>query len=167
MTKLLWISIGLGAFLGFVGCAEQPGSSKDQGPLAKKEHDVHDVHDDNAPGPHGGTIFHYSKYHAEITVDHEAREATIYILSLKDFKPVAVTIDKPILNIKNPPFQAELKPVPMEGDGNGKSSRFLAKHDHFAKEQEFEGTLSGMMGGKPFVGDFKQKDHADHKHEKK
>jgi hypothetical protein len=61
----------------------------------------------------------------------------------------------------------DLKAVPQDGDPAGKSSRFVGKHDSFGKEQEFEGTMSGVVDGKPYAGDFKEEEHKDHKHEKK
>ena len=75
-------------------------------------------------------------------------------------------IEKPLLSIKSPQFQVELKPSPQEGDLAGKSSRYVGKHENFGKEQEFEGTLSGEVDGKPYAGDFKEEEK-DHKHDKK
>ncbi len=61
----------------------------------------------------------------------------------------------------------DLKATPEAGDPAGKSSRFVGKHEHLGKEQEFEGTLSGVVDGKPYAGDFKEakEGHAD-KHSK-
>ena len=57
--------------------------------------------------------------------------------------------------------------MPQDGDPKGKASRFVATHDSLGKEQEFEGTVSGEIDGKPYAGDFKEEPHADHKHGKK
>src|SRR5262249_30899832 len=99
--------------------------------------------------------------------DHKAQEATVYILGGDAKKPAPIAVEKLTLSIKNPQFQLELKAVPQEGDPTGKSSRFTGKHENFGKEQEFEGTLSGVVEGKPYAGDFKEEEPKDHKHEKK
>ncbi|MCS7047214.1 MAG: hypothetical protein NZO58_12725 [Gemmataceae bacterium] len=139
-----------------LGCGgHHGGSHKSNVPAAKKHDDDHD----HGPGPHNGVVFDFGKWHCEFTVDHKAGEATIYVLTATGNKPVAIHIEKPLLSIKKPQFQVELKAVPQSGDPEGKSSRYVAKHEHFAKEQEFEGTLSGVVDGKPYVADFKEEEH--------
>lgn len=169
-VQLFAVVMMLFALAVVTGCTGQQGGSPKDGEKptdksAKKGGD--DDHDDEGPGPHGGTIFHFGKWHAEFKVDHKAQEATVYILTLSGNKPAPIQIEKPLLSIKNPQFQVEMKAVPQEGDTSGKSSRFVAKHDNFGKEQEFEGTMSGVVDGKPYAGDFKEEEHKDHKHEKK
>lgn len=128
-----------------------------------KGHDhSHDV------GPHKGTIFDLGKYHGEFTVDHKKKEVTVYILGDDMDTPVPVVAEKLTLTIKAPAFSVELKAVPDAKDPAGKSSRYVATHDNFAKEQEFEGTVAGSIEGKPSEGKFKEEDHDhDHKNEKK
>lgn len=79
--------------------------------------------------------------------------------------PIPAT--KLLLSIKTPTFQADLVAVPQDGDPKGRSSRFVATHENFGKEQEFEGTVSGEIDGKPYLGDFKEEEHKDHKHDAK
>ena len=64
-------------------------------------------------------------------------------------------------------FQADLLASPQDGDPKGSASRFIATDERFGKEQEFEGTVSGVIDGKPYLGDFKEEPHADHDHGKK
>src|SRR3954464_15538756 len=112
-----------------VGCGNQQGGTpKGDDKAAKKGGD--DDHD-HGPGPHGGTIIEFGKWHGEFTVNHKTQEATVYILDADARKAVALQMEKPLLSIKNPQFQVELKPSPQEGDPEGKSSRFVAKHESF------------------------------------
>ena len=59
--------------------------------------------------------------------------------------------------------------MPMDGEPKGRSSRYVGTHDNLGKVQEFEGTLTGLVDGKPYSGDFKEEahEHDDHKNEKK
>lgn len=118
-------------------------------------------------GPHKGTIFDFGKYHAEFTVDHKKQEVTVYILGDDGDTPMPVVADKLDLTIKEPKFTVELKSSPDAKDPAGKTSRFVGKHENFGKEQEFAGTLAGVVDGKPVSEDFKEADEHDHKDEKK
>jgi hypothetical protein len=149
----------------FMGCNNQQSSkAKDADKSAKKAAD--DDHD-HGPGPHGGVIIEFGKWHGEFTVDHKTQEATVYILGSDAIKPVALQIDKPLLSIKKPQFQIELQPKPQDGDAAGKASRYVGKHENFGKEQDFEGTFSGVVDGKPYAGDFKEDEHKEPKGGKK
>lgn len=121
---------------------------------------------DHGAGPHQGTIIELGKYHGEFTVDHKKKEATVYILGDDADTPAPVVAEKLMLTIKSPAFSVELKPQPDAKDPAGKCSRFVATHDNFGKEQEFEGTVAGSIDGKPAEGTFKEKDEHDHKNEK-
>lgn len=151
-----------------VGCGPTPEAKKVENKKAEKtaKKDDHG-HDDHGEGPHGGTIIELGKYHGEFVVDHAKKTATVYILdeSVKKAEPIAVS--KLLLSIKTPTFQTDLVATPQDGDPKGKSSRFVATHDNFGKEQEFAGTVSAEIDGKPYLGDFKQEEHKDHHHEKK
>jgi hypothetical protein len=147
------------------GCGNRHvGLPKDSANSTKKDSD--DDHN-HGPGPHDGTIIEFGKYHGEFTVNHKNQEATVYILGPNAKKAAPIQVEKLLLSIKTPQFQVDLQAVPQEGDPAGKSSRFVGKHENFGKEQEFEGTLSGVVDGTPYAGDFKEREHKDHKHEKK
>ena len=138
----------------FTGCSNpQGGAPKDNGKSTKKADD--DDHD-HGPGPHDGTIIEFGKYHGEFTVNHKTQEATVYILGADAKTAAPIQVKEPLLSIKTPQFQVDLKAAPQEGDPAGKSSRFVCKHENFGNEQEFEGTLSGVVDGKPYAGDFKE-----------
>jgi hypothetical protein len=118
-------------------------------------------------GPHGGVVFDLGggTYHAEFTVDHPKQEATVYMLGSDAKTAAPVKADKLLLSISEPRFQVELKPVPLADEGKSMSSRFVGKHDRLGKEQEFAGTVSGEIDGKPYAGDFKEapEDHGPDK----
>lgn len=153
------------AFVLLAGCQRPVTTAKDKTKEAKDK--KHDDHHDHGEGPHGGTIIDWGKWHVEITVEHKGTEAVLYILDVNDSKKaVPIAIEKGMLSIKSPMFQAELKARPEAGEPEGKSSRWVAKHEHFGKEQEFEGTLSGVVDGTPYSENFKEEEH-DHKHKKK
>ena len=168
--------LGLGALtvaLAAAGCDKPAGgppaaATKADAPKAGKD-DKTAKKDDHGHGeaPHGGTIVEFGKGHAEFCVDHGKKQATVYVLSEDLKKPDPIAADKLLLSIKAPQFQTDLVAVPQDGDPKGKSSRFVATHDNFGKEQEFEGTISGEIDGKPYLGDFKEEEHKDHKHDKK
>lgn len=144
--------------LAILGCAEKKNAAKPSAKAGKR-----DDHDHGA-GPHGGTIIELGKYHAEFTVDHPSKKATVYILDGSAKKAEPIQASKLLLSIKDPRFQVDMAPMPQEGDPAGKPSRFVATHDGFGKEQEFEGTVSAEIDGTPILGDFKEKAHAGHKH---
>lgn len=150
------LALGLSAF----GCGKaNDDKKKDDKPPVKKDDD----HDDHGPGPHGGTVIEFGKYHGEFVVDHAKKQATVYILDGKVKNAVPIAAEKLLLSIKSPMFQTDLKAMPQDSDPKGKSSRFVATHDNLGKEQEFEGTVSGEIDGKPYLGDFKEEPHKDGK----
>ena len=159
LLGILMMSLTLAVFAGCNG--QQAGSPKDKDQTPKKGGE----HDDHAEGPHGGTIIEFGKWHGEFTVDHKTQEATVFILEVDSRTTAPLPVEKLLLSIKTPQFQVDLKAVPDKSDPSGKSSRFVAKHENFGKAQEFEGTLSGVVDGKPYASDFKEEKNKDHKHE--
>jgi len=141
-----------------VGCDKAGTTSPATGSPDKpaKKEDNPEKHDDHGEGPHGGEIFDFGKYHAEFVVDHPKKQATVYIYTLNMKKSVPLKTDKLTLGMTKPKFEVELKADPVEGDPKGSSSRFVGTHEKLGVEQEFEGTVSGEVEGKPYYGDFKE-----------
>lgn len=165
--------VGLGAaLLVFSGCS-RPGSPR-QGPApAATAADRHDhEHDhaagghDHGAGPNGGTLTDWGggKYHVEFTVDHDAKEAVVYVLGAdeKTPAPVELAAGTLLLTIREPDFQVELVARPLAGETAAAASRYAGTHDNLAIVREFAGTISGAVDGTPFAGDFEE--HA-HEHE--
>ena len=119
--------------------------------------------DDHAQaGPHGGVLAEWGddEYHAEFIVDHEKKEARVYVLGKDAKTPAPIKAKSVLLSVKRPPFQIELKPEKQKGDPDGTASVFVGTHEHLAKERDYEGTLSAEFDGKQYSGDFKGHGHS-------
>lgn len=146
--------LSLALLIGCSGGQKPPENPPAKAPPSSAGHEPHS----HGAGPHGGAVADWGGgvYHVEFTVDHDKKEAAVYILG-KDAK-----IAKPIkaksltLAIKDPSFQTELKPSPLEGETDGASSRFVGTHEKLGIVQEFEGTITGEIDGTPYSGDFKE-----------
>ncbi|MCA9078878.1 MAG: hypothetical protein KDA93_27895 [Planctomycetaceae bacterium] len=119
-------------------------------------------------GPHDGTLADWGggKYHVEFTVNHDKKEATVYILGSDEKTPEPIMAESLLLTINEPQLQTDLLPVPLDGESDGKSSRFVGTHDSLATVMEYEGIISAEVDGTPYAGNFKEElhDHASHGH---
>src|SRR5262245_18282167 len=158
MTRAKILSLGLLAALAVTGCGPQADTPKGGVTTPKGSAKGGGKKDDHphGTGPHGGVVFDLGKFHAEFTVDHGKQEATIYLLGDDEQTPTPIDAAKLDLNIKSTAFLVEVKPVPLDGEPKGKSSRFVGKHEKLGKEQEFEGTVLAVIDGKPSQGNFKE-----------
>jgi hypothetical protein len=157
------------AVLALAGCGGPPPAAPPKAGPPKAAPDGR-KHDHGAEGPHGGAIAEWGEeeYHPEFTVDHATQEATVYVLDGSAKKAAPIDAKELTLTLKlSPPVTVALAAKPQEGDPAGKSSRFVGRHQEFGKDQEFAGTISGQVGGKPYSGDFKEESHDGHKGEKK
>jgi hypothetical protein len=139
-------------------------AKNDHGSHAEGEAD-HDHGHSHGDAPHGGTLFDWGggAFHAEFTVDQEKQEATVYILGGDAKTQAQIKADKLHLSIDDPATELELLPVPLDGEDEGMSSRFVGKHETFAIVKEFSGTVSGVVLDTPYTGDFKEQPHGhDH-----
>ncbi len=175
ISSTLTLTILTSATLGLTGCG-QPSSPPPAAATAAAAPAVHDDHNhdqdhahgdhEHGAGPHGGTVADWGggKYHVEFTVDHDAKEATIYLLGSdeKTPAPATVTDGKQLLTIREPAFQVELAARPLDGESGGAASRYVGMHDSLGIIREFAGTISGAVDGTPYAGDF-----AEHAHEHK
>ena len=160
-----------------MGCSKSAGPSAKPNTATKQgdkmqadkvdDHEHGDGHDHHAPGPHEGTLADWGggKYHVEFVVDHDKQESTIYILGNDEKTASPIKAKEIQLNIKSPAFEVALKAAPQQGDPEGSSSRFVGKHQNLGKVQEFAGTVSGVVDGTPYSGEFKEEAHS-HAHEK-
>ncbi len=143
-----------------LGCSGQKPADtpKADAPKVAKT-DGHGDHGDHGGGPHGGTVLELGPHHGEILFNHDAKEAVVYVLDGDAKKSHPVEADKLLLNVKVPQLSVELKAAPQDTDPAGKASKFVGTHEAFAKEQPFEGTVSGLIDGKPYFGEFKEVPH--------
>ncbi|MCI0705302.1 MAG: hypothetical protein L0241_29940, partial [Planctomycetia bacterium] len=116
-------------------------------------------------GPHGGGIAQWGddEYHLEFIVDHATKTATVYVLDDSVKKPKPIDAKELTLALKSsPPVTMTLQAKPEESDPPGLASRFSVTHEALGKEQQFAGTISGKVAGKPYSGDFAEKAHDGH-----
>lgn len=160
---------------GFFGCNKPSVTTTDTTTEAVTNHG-HDhgagAHDHSAEGhahgvgPHDGTVADWGggKYHVEFTVDHAKQQATVYILGSDEKTPEPIDAASIELSIKDPEMQVTLQASPQENDPVGKSSRFIGTQEKLGVIQEYAGTMTGVVDGTPYSGDFKEEVHGDHKH---
>ena len=122
---------------------------------AEKASDAHN----HGAGPHGGTIAEWGggSYHVEFTVDHQSKEATVFVLGDDAKKPNPIAATQILLSIQEPAFQVHLQPKPLEGEPAGSSSRFSGTHENLGIVREFSGTIGGEVDGTPYAGNFEEK----------
>lgn len=158
-----------------VGCSND--DKKDSEPADDKKSPETHVHADgtvhegpahgdghtHGAGPHDGTVADWGggKFHVEFTVDHDKKEAVVYILGDDEKTAVPISTKTVTLAIEDPQFQVELAADPQEGDGEGKSSRFRGNHESLGIVKEYKGTMSGVVDGTPYSGGFEEEAH-DH-----
>ena len=156
-----------------VGCSQAPAPphAPPKAAAAKASdhgHSHDDDHHSHGAGPHDGTLADWGggKYHVEFTVDHDKKEAVIYVLGSdeKTAAPVKTADGKLLLTIREPAFQVELVVRPLAGEGDGKSSCYGGTHESLGIIREFTGTISGEVDGTPFAGEFAEQPHGDHDH---
>ena len=114
-------------------------------------------------GPHGGSVADWGggKYHVEFTVDHANQQATVYILGSDETTPVPIDAEAIELSITDPAMQVTLNAEPQEGDPDGEASRYVGTHEGLGVVQEYAGTITGVVDGTPYSGDFTEEAH-DH-----
>ncbi len=170
LTSLLTIT----CLVGFVGCKQETASTTttptiatdDHGPehTDGKEHDHGVAGHGHGAGPHEGVIADWGggKYHVEFTVDHDKTQATVYVLGGDEKTPAPIDAASIELNIVDPEMVVTLNASPEDSDPKGKASRFIGTHEKLGVVQEYEGTITGVIDGTPYSGDFKEEAH-DHK----
>jgi hypothetical protein len=138
-----------------------PGCNKpkDDVSKAKPKEKEKEKADDHGPGPHGGPMAEWGEeeYHAEFTVDHAAKKATVYILDGTHEKSPTVAPEK-ITKVKVEIIGKPEEAVELQYDANKSSDKgiaFVGVHDMFAKSAEMKLRISGIIDGKtpPFTGD--------------
>ncbi|MCS6866508.1 MAG: hypothetical protein RMJ56_11220 [Gemmataceae bacterium] len=148
-----WVVLTWGLFAA-VGCnnPQAPTPSPSTQPA-----DSNDDDHEHGEGPHGGTIFDFGKYHGEFRPDHGKKEATIWLFGVDQKTPVRVKAEKLRLIVTNtePPIEVDLRAA--DPDAEGKAHQFTGQHDGFAQEMEYKGTVTGVLDGKPYSGEFAEK----------
>jgi hypothetical protein len=156
--SLAAISIGLLA-TSFVGCGKS-ADKKDGNTQAGDDHD----HPDK--GPRGGMLVELGneEYHAEIVHDDAAHKVTIYVLDAKVKDAVSITDKDVKINVVvgGAPAQFVLPAVPLDGETDGKSSRFESVDEKLAEALDAKGAdarLKLNINGAPYEGKFGAHEH--------
>ena len=172
MSRIGFVLICLIA-IGFSGCNKPASQTQSEpAPVAGDHADDHggESHDhavkghSHGAGPHGGVIADWGggKYHVEFTVDHEQQQATAYILGRDEKTPTPIAATSIELSIKDPEMLVTLEASAQEGDAEGQASRFVGTDKKLSVVQEYAGTLTGVIDGTPYSGDFKEESNGDH-----
>ena len=173
MRKLQFIltTVGLALFVIASGCdsnTQPAGGTNSSSTSGEHVHDDGTTHTDHGEeghahgaGPHDGTIADWGggKFHVEFTVDHDKQEATVYVLGGDEKTPTPIDAAEITLTIKEQSLTAALKASPQDGDPEGKASRFIGNHEGLGVVREYEGSMSGVVDGTPYSGNFKEVAH--------
>lgn len=158
------------SLLAFAGCKQEPANApKTPSTGAKDDHGHpqadggagHVPHAGHGSGPHDGTVADWGggKFHVEFIVDHGKKEGTVYILGADEKTPTPIDAAEIELTITDPVMQVTLKAAPQASDPAGKASCFIGNHEKLGVVQEYAGTISGVIDGTPYSGDFKEEPH--------
>ena len=177
MKKLSCVAL-LCVLAATIGCKQSssssaPNQSESSSPATDDhghDHAEGDAHDHSVEGhahgvgPHDGTVADWGggKYHVEFTVDHVKQQATVYILGSDEKTPSPIDPESIELSITDPEMQVVLNAEPQEGDPEGKTSRYVGTHEKLGVVQEYAGTMTGVVDGTPYSGDFKEEPHGNH-----
>ncbi len=144
-----------------LGCGTGPTTQKETAPAGPQPA----AHDHGPEGPHKGALAEWGdhNYHAEFTVDHAAREATVYILDgdAKNAKPITAK-QITVALAEQPVVTFTLVPKALDGEPAGTASRFVGTHEFLATKKALAGTISAQVDGKPYSGAFKEGAHDGH-----
>jgi hypothetical protein len=156
----------LAAALAGLGCDKKAEPSKAEAGKGgdKKGGGKEDDGHAHGKGPNGGVIFDLGKYHAEFTVDHPKKECTVLFVSgdNKDAKPLPVAATEFTVTTNEtktkegkvvPPMTITLKPADAK---DGKAAKFVGTDAGIANVADFEGSVTGLIDGKPSKGEFKE-----------
>ncbi|WP_010588199.1 hypothetical protein [Schlesneria paludicola] len=165
----LIVALALGLIGGAIGCDNSKQFKSVQ--EVKQANPLAD-HDHGAKGPHGGGIVELGEeeYHGEIVVDHDSHSLTVYVLG-KDAKTAEPITSTEVTVTPEGKDALTLKAVPQQGDGEGKSSKFVLEDDqlvHALMDAGFvHGDLRITIGDKPYLGHIDYHldgghDHHDH-----
>jgi hypothetical protein len=144
--------------LALVGCSEKPAPPA--APPTKAPAATSGGHSHGA-GPHGGAVADWGggAYHVEFTVDHDKKEATVYVLGSDGKTDKPIKAEKITLSIDDPAFQLDLVAQPQDGEPAGESSRFVGQHENLGVVREFAGSIAGELDGTPYAADFAEAAH--------
>jgi len=105
-------------------------------------------------GPHNGEIVELEPNHGEVALEQD-RKATLYILDGAVKNPVPMADTTAVLKLKDG-TSVTLKPMPLEGETDGKSSRFQSEGplpEAIKDVHDIAGEVIVTTGGKETKGE--------------
>ena len=102
-------------------------------------------------------------FHVEFMVDHDNREGVAYVLGPDEKTPTPIKAADGglLLTLTEPALQLTLAARPLPGETAEACSCFVGSHESLGPVREFAGTISGLVDGTPYAGDFAEEAH-DH-----
>ncbi len=128
------------------------------------------THAPHGAGPNGGVVFDLGKFHAEFTVDHPKKQCMILVLGVDEKTPTPVAAENLTLTTKEtktedgttvPPMTIQLLP---QDEQDGKATTFIGTDPGLGYVADFDGTVLGMVDGKPSQGEFSESGTGGHAH---
>lgn len=164
-TAFLFIAVAIAALgVSLGGCGNGGAEKKDAATGG-------DVHDHDSEGPHKGVIVELGdeEYHGEVVHDDATHKVTVYILDSKAKNAVAIDAKDVKINVvaDGKPAQYVLPAMPLDGETDGKSSRFELSDEGLCDGMCAEGAAARLkvtINGTPFEGKIPAHDHDDHDH---
>jgi hypothetical protein len=138
--------------LALAGCNSGTGDYKQVTDKDTKETPavIDDHHHDH--GPHGGHVLELGEHHGEIALEAD-RKLTLYVLDgdVKNAVPLAETTALANLKIGTEMQKIDLKALPLDGEADGKSSRYQSagrRNAYSAKSWPVRRGRIGDRGGR-------------------
>ncbi|MHC4880164.1 MAG: hypothetical protein ACYTGL_27255 [Planctomycetota bacterium] len=175
-SMMTWSSGLLVLALTVTGCSDGRDTTTDTGatgqtsPPADVSTDAPAEHAPHGAGPNGGVIFDLGKYHAEFTVDHDKQTVMLLIVGNDEKTPVPITAEELTLTTKEartadgtvvPAMTIALSP---QDEQDGKATIFTGTDPGIGNVADFDGTVLGLIDGKPSQGEFSESHGGAHGH---
>jgi hypothetical protein len=168
VTRWGFVFIILSGFiLNQIGCTKATGVSK-----VSPAQNTKAGHDEDHPekGPHGGILVEWGEeeYHVEVTINHPAKQAIIYLLdstAKHAAKADPAKVTDLILTLSSSPSPLS---IPLKYDAsksNDKGIAFVGNHKGLSKDVPLAGKVTGSVDKENFSGKFNESDQ-DHKPKK-
>lgn len=153
-----------------VGCGRsgdyQQVTPEDAARAEAYEHDH--GHDHAHTAPHGGHLIELGdhEYNAEVVFEPEGRKLIVYLLDAHAENPAPVALETIEFAIEGGD-PITLSAEPLEGEAEGRSSRFSASGDSISIDdiEELHGSLTIEINGKTYTGELKHDHDHGHDHE--
>ncbi len=116
----------------------------------------------HGPGPNGGYVFHLGKYHAEFTVDHEAKQCKIVMLGEDSKAAIAVpaveltVVTKETKTKDDQAVPAMTIQLSATDAAEGSATTFVGTDPGLAAVVDHYVTVTGKIGGKDVKRSFKE-----------